>query len=74
MQIDRPVVSVVVPVLNGERFLREAVESILDKTFRDSEFINIDDRSTDGTPRYLIPVLEGILVLATMVLVATKLL
>jgi len=37
------------PVYNGERFLREAVDSILSQTFTDFEFIIIDDGSTDDT-------------------------
>jgi len=48
-----PVVSVVMSVLNGERFLREAVESILDQSFREFEFIVIDDGSTDSTASML---------------------
>lgn len=42
-----PSVSVVMSVFNGERFLRDAVESILDQSFCDFEFIIIDDGSTD---------------------------
>ncbi len=42
-----PLVSVVMSVFNGERFLADAVESILDQSFRDFEFIVIDDGSTD---------------------------
>ena len=48
-----PLVSVVMSVFNGERFLAEAVESILDQSFRDFEFIVIDDGSTDGSARIL---------------------
>jgi glycosyltransferase involved in cell wall biosynthesis len=44
-----PVVSVIMSVYNGERHLAEAIESILDQTFRDFEFIIINDGSTDGT-------------------------
>src|SRR5688572_19220137 len=42
-------VSVVIPAYNAERYLPEAVESILRQTFQDFEVIAIDDCSTDGT-------------------------
>lgn len=35
------------PVYNGERYLREAIESILNQTFPDFEFLIINDGSTD---------------------------
>ena len=44
-----PKASAVMSVYNGERYLREAVESILSQTFTDFEFIIIDDGSTDST-------------------------
>lgn len=44
-----PRVSVLMPVYNGERCLREAVESILNQTFTDFEFVIVDDGSTDNT-------------------------
>ena len=46
-------VSVVMSVYNGERYAPEAVESILAQTFRDFEFILIDDGSTDGSKALL---------------------
>lgn len=42
-------ISVIMPVYNGERYLREAVDSILNQTFRDFEFVIINDGSTDRT-------------------------
>ncbi len=45
-----PVVSVVMSVFNGERFLRPAIDSILAQTWRDFEFIIVDDGSEDHTP------------------------
>lgn len=44
-----PRVSIVMPVYNGERFLHQAVNSILQQTFHNFEFIIIDDGSTDNT-------------------------
>lgn len=46
-------VSVVMSVYNGERFLEESVDSILDQTFEAFEFIIIDDGSTDGSAALL---------------------
>lgn len=40
-------VSVVIPVCNGERYLREALDSVFAQTFGDYEVICVDDGSTD---------------------------
>ena len=42
-------VSCIVPVFNGERFLREALDSILAQTHHHLDIIVVDDGSTDGT-------------------------
>lgn len=49
MDSQTPKVTVLMAVYNGELFLREAIESILSQTFRDFEFLIINDGSTDGT-------------------------
>jgi glycosyltransferase involved in cell wall biosynthesis len=48
-----PAVSVVMPVFNAERFLQEAIESVLNQSFGDFELIAIDDGSTDRSPEIL---------------------
>jgi glycosyltransferase involved in cell wall biosynthesis len=45
----QPKVSVLMPVYNGELYLREAIDSILNQTFSDFELIIIDDCSKDGS-------------------------
>lgn len=50
-----PIVSVLMPVWNGERHLREAIDSILGQTEPNFEFLIIDDGSTDGT----VEIIEG---------------
>lgn len=48
-----PSVTVLMPVYNGETYLREAIESILNQTFSDFEFLIIDDGSTDSSVRII---------------------
>ena len=45
--------SVVMSVRNAERYVRQAVRSVLDQTFAEFEFIVVDDSSTDGTAAIL---------------------
>ena len=44
-----PIISVIMPVYNGQCFLSRAIESILDQTFTDFELLIINDGSTDQT-------------------------
>ena len=41
--------SIIIPIYNSEKYLRECIESILKQTFKDFELILIDDGSTDGS-------------------------
>ncbi len=46
---NNPIVTVLMPVYNGGKYLKETIASILNQTFRDFEFLIIDDGSTDQT-------------------------
>lgn len=48
-----PKVSVLMPAFNAEAFIDAAVESVLSQTYRDFEFVILDDASTDGTWAHL---------------------
>ncbi len=48
-----PVVTVLMAVYNGETFVESAIESVLDQTFSEFEFLVVDDGSTDDTPEIL---------------------
>lgn len=47
--ITQSLISCIVPVFNGERYLGEALDSILGQTYQSLEIIVVDDGSTDGT-------------------------
>lgn len=47
--MNRPLISVIMPVYNGELFVREAIDSILSQTYSNFELIIINDGSTDKT-------------------------
>jgi glycosyltransferase involved in cell wall biosynthesis len=50
---DQPLVSAVLPVYNGERFLRAAIESVLNQSYPAIEVVVVDDGSTDGSAAIL---------------------
>jgi glycosyltransferase involved in cell wall biosynthesis len=49
MSVLNPAITVLMPVYNAEKYLREAIDSILAQTFRDFEFLIIDDGSVDSS-------------------------
>lgn len=52
-QISNQLVSVVIPAYNAERWIKEALSSVLSQTYRDLKIIVIDDGCTDGTANVL---------------------
>ena len=49
--VNQPLVSIVIPVFNGEDFLDEAIKSAINQTYRNIEILVINDGSTDGTEK-----------------------
>ena len=49
MSQDNPKVSVIIPVYNTEKYLRECLDSVVNQTLKDIEIICVDDGSTDNS-------------------------
>ncbi len=49
-----PMISVIMPVYNGEKYLKEAIDSILNQTYGDFELIILNDGSTDYTEEIIL--------------------
>ena len=49
MKSDKPKISVLMPVYNGEQFLDKSIKSVLNQTFNNFEYIIINDGSTDDS-------------------------
>ena len=49
--INNPLVSIIIPVYNVEKYLQQCVGSVLAQTYKHLEIVLIDDGSTDQSPR-----------------------
>src|SRR5690242_5053753 len=53
--MERATVSVIIPAYNSERYIADALRSVLAQTYMPQEIIVVDDGSSDGTARALDP-------------------
>ncbi len=49
----KPILSVILPVFNAEKYVTQAIDSILDQSFKDFELLVADDGSKDGSKKLL---------------------
>lgn len=49
--MDSPLISVIIPVYNVEKYLRQCLESVIGQTYINLEIILVDDGSTDGSSK-----------------------
>ena len=57
---NQPSVDVIIPTYNNAHFISDAVNSVLNQTFRPQQIIVVDDGSTDGTAGVLAPFMDKI--------------
>ncbi|MFH0702468.1 MAG: glycosyltransferase [bacterium] len=53
MSFQKPEISVIIPVYNGENYIKETIISVLNQTYTDYELIIVDDGSTDSTKKII---------------------
>jgi len=49
----QPLISVIIPIYNGEKYLRETIDSVIEQTEKNWEIIAVNDGSTDGSQKIL---------------------
>jgi len=54
-----PLVSVIIATYNREEYIKRAIESVFNQTYKNIELIVIDDGSTDGTKNVVLPYLNN---------------
>ena len=53
MRDNQPLVSIIMPVYNCEKYISEAIESVLSQSYQNWELLIVDDGSTDHSPEII---------------------
>ena len=53
MKSEKSLVSICIPVYNGEDFLKETLDSVINQTYSNIEIVITDDLSVDGTEKII---------------------
>ncbi len=53
MQNIQPIVSIITPNYNGQKFIKNTIESVINQTFKDWEMLIVDDGSTDNSKKII---------------------
>lgn len=56
-------ISVIVPVYNVERYLRQCLDSLINQTYNELEVIMVDDGSKDSSGKYVMNILKNMIIL-----------
>lgn len=62
--MDKPLVSVIVPCYNGEKYIKETIEGILNQSYKNIEIIVMDGKSKDNTLKVLEPYKDKITIIS----------
>ena len=64
---NEPLISIVLPVYNGEKYLKETIQSILNQRFDSFELIIVNDGSTDKTTQIITQLSDNRIILLNQV-------
>ena len=55
---EKPLISIIMPAYNSEKFIEEAIKSVINQTYENWELIVINDASTDKTKEKILQIAE----------------